>query len=240
MDKEILIELGFTRAEAVVYLCLLETGPVKVGVIIEKANLQSSTIHNTLNSLTDKGYVNYILKGKIKIYQATDPKIILKTFKEKQKKFEEILPTLEAKNIEAQQKTKAEIYEGMKGIMAMLDEFIENSKKGDYFYFFSVDVKGMNKEIQKFFERFDTRRKDKGLQVRGLARKELMPYYSKRKIPKVRYLDFPIPSNTSMCNNKIALITWGDKPSGILINSPQLYESQVSFFKELWKKAAKH
>lgn len=239
MDVDALMDLGFTRAEAIVYLCLLELGAVKVGILIEKTGLQSSTIHNTLNSLIDKGIVNYILMGKIKIYQAIEPKIVLKNFKEKEQRFEQLIPELEEKRKLAKQKTKAELYDGMKGVMTMLDDFIENTKPGDYFYFFSVDVRGMNKDIQKFFERFDITRKAKGLIVRGLARKELKEYYDKREVPKMRYLDFPIPTNVSMCNNKIVLITWGDKPTGVLIESPQLYESQVSFFKELWKTAKK-
>ena len=80
MEEEILQSLGFTYAEAKVYLLLLELGSVKVGRIIEKSGLQSSTIHNTLNSLTDKGYITHVLKGKIKIYQAVDPKNVLKEF----------------------------------------------------------------------------------------------------------------------------------------------------------------
>jgi sugar-specific transcriptional regulator TrmB len=237
MDINILMDLGFTRAEAIVYLKLLHLGAVKVGVLIEKTGLQSSTIHNTLNSLVDKGFVNYILRGKIKIYQAIEPKIVLKNFKEKEQRFEQLIPELEEKRRLATQKTKAELYDGVRGVMTMLDNFIENTESGDYFYFFSVDVGGINKEIQKFFERFDAKRKARGLKVRGLARKKLKPYYDKRKVPKMRYLDFPIPTNISMCNNKIVLITWGDKPSGVLIESPQLYESQVSFFNELWKTA---
>lgn len=238
MELEILQNLGFTQAEAKTYTTLLELGSTKVGRIIERSGLQSSTIHNVLNSLTEKGFVTYILKGKIKIYQAINPKIILKQYKDKEKKFEEIIPELESMQKLAEIEQVAEMYEGLQGLNVMLDEFIEDAKPKDYFYFFSIDVPGMNKDIQKFFERFDVKRQDKKLIVRGIARKELKQYYKKRKLIKVKYVDFPIPSNLSICNDKIGLISWGEKPVGILIKSKQLAESQKIFFESIWNIAS--
>jgi len=239
MELEILQDLGFTQAEAKVYLTLLKLGAVKVGSIIEKSGLQSSTIHNTLHSLIDKGYVNYVLKGKIKIYQVTDPKLILKVYREREKRFSEIIPKLKIQQKFAAEKQQVEMYEGMKGIINMLNEFIEDTKPGDHFCFFSVDVPGINEEIQKFFERYDTKRKAKRLVVRGLAREKLRPYYKNRKLLKVRYVSHPIPANFSFCNDKMVLINWGERPTGIMIKSKQVIESQKMFFDELWKRGKK-
>jgi len=237
METTILQEMGFTQGEARIYSTLLRLGPVKVGSIIEKSSLQSSTVHNTLHSLIDKGFVSYILKGKIKTYQAVDPKVVLRNFKEKEQKFEAIVPQLQKLYKITREKQEAEIYEGIKGMINMLTELIEDTKPNDNFYFFAVDVEGSNKEIQKFFERYDLKRKQKQLITRGLARKELKPLFEKRKYLKTRYLDFPIPSNIAICNNKLALMTWGEKPSGILVKSKQLTESQIRFFEELWHRA---
>ncbi len=237
MEETILQELGFTRAEAKVYLTLLKLGPVKVGQIIEKSGLQSSTIHNTLHSLIDKGFVRYVLRGKIKIYQSVEPNLILQEFKEKEQKFEEIVPKLESMQQLTKEKPQAEIYEGTSGIITMLNELIEDSKPNDDYYFFAVDVSGLNKEIQQFFERYDQKREDKKLIVRGLARKELKSLFAKRKYLKTKYVDFPIPSNISICNDKMVLITWGEKPVGMLVKSKQLIQSQINFFNELWETA---
>ena len=216
MEEEILQNLGFTYAEARVYLLLLDLGSVKVGKIIEKSGLQSSTIHNTLNSLTDKGYITHILKGKIKVYQAVNPKNILKEFKEKEHKFENILPSLNQKHKLGEEKPQAEIFEGTNGIIALLNELIEDSDAKDEYLFFAVD-QSENEEVQKFFEKYDLKRKEKKLIIRGLARKQLKPLFERRKILRMKYTEYPIPSNISICNNKIALISWGEKPTGILI-----------------------
>lgn len=239
MEQETLQELGFTRAEAKVYIVLLKLGSVKVGQIIEKTGLQSSTTHNTIHSLIEKGYINYVLKGKIKLYQTVEPKIILERYQEKVKKLQEDLPKLKAIQNITKEKQSAEIYEGVKGIITLLNELIEDSKPNDEYYFFAIDVSGMNKEIQDFFERYDAKRKASKLSIRGLARKELRPLFQKRKFLNVKYLDFPIPSNISICNDKMILISWGERPNGIMIKSKQIIESEKEFFKELWKKASK-
>lgn len=237
METEVLQELGFTYAEAKVYLLLLELGQVKVGKIIEKSGLQSSTVHNTLNSLIDKGKVTYILIGKIKVYQSVNPKDILKEFKDKEIKFEEILSSLEQKQKLNQEKPQAEIFEGIKGIINLLNELIEDAKTKENYYFFAIDETGLNKEIQEFFERYDAKRKQKSLIVKGIARSELRPLFNKRKFLKMRYISHQIPTNISICNNKMAIITWGEKPTGILIKSKQICKSQIEFFEELWKTA---
>ena len=237
MEEEILQSLGFTYAESKVYLILLELDSVKVGRIIERSGLQSSTIHNTLNSLTGKGYITHVLKGKIKVYQAVDPKNILKEFKDKEAKFESILPSLEQKHKFGEEKPQAEIFESIKGMMNMLNELIEDAKPKDNYYFFAMDESGLNVEIQKFFEKYDAKRKNKGLIVRGIARKELKFLFEKRKVLKMRYVDYQIPSNISICNNKMAMTSWGEKPTGILIMSEQICRSQIGFFESLWKTA---
>lgn len=233
--EEILQDLGLTKSEAKIYLFLLQQEAVKVGAIIKKTGLQSSTTHNTLQALIEKGIVTYILKGKIKVYQAVDPKQVLEIYKAKEKRFEEILPTLKKiKNISEEEQT-AEIYDGTKGVMSMLNELIEKTKPRDIYYFYAVDVSGANKEIQRFFERYDAKRKEKKLIVKGIARKELKPLFEKRKYLQMRYVDFPIPTNKSICNDQMALIDWGEKPKGVLIHSKQIVESEKKFFNELWK-----
>ena len=93
----------------------------------------------------------------------------------------------------------------------------------------------MNIEIQKFFEKYDAKRTSKGLIVRGIAKTELKPLFENRKVLNMKYANHNIPSNISICDNKMALISWGEKPTGILIKSEQLCKNQIEFFESLWK-----
>lgn len=234
MELDILQKVGFTSAEAKTYLALLRLGSVKVGKVIEKSGLQSSTIHNTLHSLQEKGFVKHIFKGKIKIYSAVNPAYILKELQEKKQELENVLPQLQLS--QKSEKEEAEIFTGTKGLMTLLFELIEGTKPKDRYYFFAMDVSKENKEIQRFFARYDAKRKEKKLIVQGIARKELKSLFENRKYLHMKYTPFPVPSNIMICNNKLALINWGEKPTGILITSTQLVEAQKKFFKELWNR----
>ena len=93
----------------------------------------------------------------------------------------------------------------------------------------------MNEEIQEFFTRYDAKRKEKGLVIRGLAPHRLAAFFSGRSSLGMRYTHDAIPANTMLCDGKIAFVTWGEKPSGILICSEQLAEKHSVFFDALWK-----
>lgn len=236
MDNKILEEIGLSKGEISVYLSLLKLGETKVGNIIEKSGMASSAVHNSVNTLIEKGLVSYIKKGKIKFYQAVPPKQILGFIGDKKKEFLKLLPELEKQQSLAKEKQDAEIFEGTKGIISMLNILIEDTKKGDEYLFFPLDVKEMNEEIQEFFQMYDAKRKAKGLIIKGLAPKNMKKLFVKRKTLRMRYVDFPIPSNISVCKNRIAFFSWGEKPVGYLIKSRQIAEMYKEFFNKIWKK----
>lgn len=235
MDTAILEDLGLSKGEIKVYLTLMGLGTSKVGSIIEKSRMASSAVHNSINALIEKGLISYIKKGKIKFYQAVPPKQLINFIEEKKKKILNILPELELKQRLAQEKQEAEIFEGTKGIITMLTQLIADTRKGDEYIFFSINVKEHNEEIQKFLLNYDLKRKEKGLKVRGVAPKEMKKLFEKRKILKMKYPKFPVPSNISVCKEKIALFSWGEKPVGYLIQSEQIAEMYKNFFESIWK-----
>ncbi len=237
MDETILEELGLTKGEVKIYLTVLELGQTKVGQIIEKSKMASSAVHNLVNTLIEKGLISYIKKGKIKYYQSIPPKQLIDLIEEKKSKILKILPELEQKQKKSTEKQEAEIFEGTKGIMSMLNILTGDSKKGDEYLFFAVNVKDQNKEIQKFFEMYDAKRQSKGLKSKGLAPKELKTLFKKRKILKIKYTSFPIPSNISLFKNKVAIFSWEEKPVGYFIKSKQIYEMYKNLFYSIWNKA---
>lgn len=238
-ETDILEELGLSKGEIKVYLTLLELGSSKVGVIIEKSKMASSAVHNSLNSLKEKGLISYVKKGEIKHYQAVPPKQIVDFIEDKKKQLLEILPALELKQKLSQERQEAEIFEGTKGIMAMLNALIEDGRKGDEYRFFATFLEEKNEEIQKFFRKFDLKRAEKGLIVKGIAPLKIKSLFVGRKVLKIKFVNFPIPSDISIFKNKVALIAWGDKPVGYLIRSPQIYSMFKNFFESIWESIKK-
>lgn len=88
--------------------------------------------------------------------------------------------------------------------------------------------------LLKFFSSrnpfINNKRKDKGLIIKGIANSSIRNLFEKRKYLKMRYTPLPVPANTGICNNKMVLISWGKKPTGVLIKSKDIIEKQRKFF----------
>jgi len=243
MDITILEDLGLTRAEIKIYLALLEIGTSTAGPLIRRTNLQNSVVHATLPKLIERGFVSYIKKGGVKEYSATDPENILKFIEEKKKRFENLLPEL----LSSQQpkiKQEAEIYQGFNGLKVMLNELIKEAKKGDKFLFFIFDTQNPEKyeKVYEFYRKdFHEQRKEKGLMEQGLSPELYREQVSKARWTKgkVKFVNFPIPTNISICNDKIAFTPWDDGEVCFLIKSKQLSDSFKAYFNVIWKLAKK-
>jgi sugar-specific transcriptional regulator TrmB len=236
MDTKALEDIGLTQGEIKIYLALLELGPSSAGSIIDKAGIQNSVFHFCVNSLIEKGLVSYVKKTKFRVYTAANPDNFLVYMKDKEKQIEKMLPELKEKQTLAKEKQEVEIFEGIKGIMTLLNILIEDAKKGEEFLFFSAEAETQEKseEIQKFYEIYDAKRKEKGLIIKGIANIQLKPFFKRRKYLKMKYTKLPVPANTGICKDKMVLISWGEKPTGVLINSRNIIEKQKKFFNAFW------
>lgn len=116
MDTSVLEDLGLTHAEIKVYLTMLELGSSSAGPILERSGLQNSVVHRSLNTLIDKGVINFILEGRRKVYQATDPEYFFRFIDDKKERFKSILPDLKRKQSMARKVEAATIYKGVRGV----------------------------------------------------------------------------------------------------------------------------
>jgi HTH-type transcriptional regulator, sugar sensing transcriptional regulator len=240
MDTSILEDIGLTNAEIKVYIALLELGTTTAGPILDKTGLQNSVVHMTLHKLLEKGFATYILKGKTRHYQASDPKNILNFIEQKKKKFETLLPELLIRQ-KTQEKQEAEIYEGIKGFKNAHYEMIEEAKKGDEYLFFSFSQmeSEYTEQALAFFKDFERERKLRGIAIKGICPRELRNKLLDRDMSTMLFVDFPIPTNISICNDKVIFMPWEDKPITILVHSRQLAESFKNFFYSIWNKYKK-
>jgi HTH-type transcriptional regulator, sugar sensing transcriptional regulator len=239
MEISILEELGLSNAEAKIYLALLELGESKTGKLIDRTKLQSSTVYHILGALLEKGLISYILKGKIKYYQAESPDTLLSFLEDKKQKLNKIIPQLKEKERLSKHKQTAKVYEGVKGLQAAYNDILTTMKKGEEYYFFQFPVKKLNnKELILFFRNYHLKRSAKGIKVRGLASPKL------RKITKevwdmphtkVRFIEEPAPTVVVIYKNKVLTLDWKDRPVAFVMESEEIASSYKKFFLEKWK-----
>jgi HTH-type transcriptional regulator, sugar sensing transcriptional regulator len=240
MDSNILEELGLSNAEAKVYLALLKMGQSKSGDIITSTDLQSSTVYHTLSALMSKGLANYILKGKIKYFQAESPETFLVFLEEKKKRFNAILPTLKKSESFAKQKQAAKVYEGINGLKIAYNDILSSLSAGEEYYFFQITKNELIKdEMFKFFRIFQMKRAEAGIKVKALALKSTeevtKQVFQNLKHTKLKFVNEFLPGGIIIYRNKVIILDWIETPTAIVISSNAIAGSYKKFFDEKWK-----
>ncbi|MDP2925457.1 MAG: helix-turn-helix domain-containing protein [Nanoarchaeota archaeon] len=239
MDTSVLENIGLSRIEIKVFIAVLELGESKAGKIIEKSGLQSSSVYDAINKLISKGLLSYIKKSQVKYYKAPDPEVILDYIELKKGEYIKILPELKAR----QKKTEnegVEFFKSFKGIKTIMSELIKDAKKGDIYRTFSVenpeDYKLARENVFRYTKQLF---REKKIIVKGIFHKQNRYSPTKSSITQKRYISFPLPPNTMVLNDKVAIISWKEEPTGILIKSKDIADKYISFFDAMWKIAKK-
>jgi HTH-type transcriptional regulator, sugar sensing transcriptional regulator len=233
MIEETLQELGLNKRESICYTKLLELGSSKVGKIVKKTEIPSSKIYEILDRLINKGLVSYVIIGKIKHYQASDPKILLNYIDEKKKKVEEILPQLLLKQ-KFSTKQSVELFEGQKALFSLFTNLIKDAKAKEEYLVFSINEENKNDNVNLFFKNLAVRRKEKKLDVKLLKN---IKYYKKEKHTKLKlkYTEFNLPQGITIFRNFVIILSWAETPIAIKIESETISNQLREFFLGLWK-----
>jgi|SRR3989344_3859482 len=235
MIEETLQELGLNKRESICYTALLELGSSTVGAICKKTSIPSSKIYEILNKLIRKGLVSYVIRGKVKHYQASNPTVLLNYIEERKKKIERILPELLSKQKLAK-KQSVEIFEGQKALFSLFLDLIQDAKPKELYLIFSINEENKDEKSNLFFRSLTLKRKDKGLDTRLLKN---IKYYKKEKHTKLKlkYTKFNLPQGITIFRTYVIILSWIDFPIAIKIES-EIFSSQLKdFFLELWNVA---
>ena len=231
-------EFGLSNRESICYLALLELGSSSVGIICNKTQIPSSKIYEILDNLITKGLASYVIIGKIKHYQASNPKIFLNLIEEKKNDFEKILPQLLLKQ-KFTSKQSVEMFNGQKALFSLFTGLIADSHAKEEYLIFSIDEENKNDQINLFFRNLTIRRKEKKLDVKILKN---IKYYNKETHTKLklRHTKFNLPQGITIFRDVVVLVSWDDSlstPMAIKITSNTFASQLKKFFEELWNDA---
>ena len=238
MEEKVLLRVGFSKNEARVYVALLELGSSTVGQIAQKSRVYRTNVYDSLTSLSNKGLVNHIYKGKNRYFEAENPTKIETLLDEKKKTFQQILPKLLTMQNMAKSKERAHIYEGMQGIRLILEDELRDKKS---IYAFGLPKDTADK-MKNFIGSYHKRRiKLKIIQnhIYDENAKERIKYLNSLGYTKAKYMpkEENSPATTTIYGNKVAFFIWTDSPFSVLIESERMAEAYIRYFKILWKLA---
>ncbi len=251
MALEILQELGLTKSEISTYLALLELGQSTTGPIVDKAKISSSKIYEILDKLIQKGLVSYILKGKVKYFEATNPERILDLLKEKEKELEKqrneikkLLPELTRKKDLSKYKENAGIYKGMKGLEITFYESLNNMKNETIYI---IGIPSRSEKVNRFFVKWNKYRAELGIKEKALfnekARGELQTLPENTTLTEIKYMPEGIvtPAAINILGNRTLIFPaeTKDEPLLIMIESKEIADSFKAQFELLWNMQSK-
>lgn len=230
-------DIGLTGAEIKVFLTLLELGSSTAGKVVEKSSLQNAVVHRAFHSLIEKGLITYIIEGKIRHYQAIEPKLLLNFLDEKKARLEKILPELEIKRKLAKEKPSATIFQGIRGIKELLNLMLDTNSK-EYFAY-GGPQKAHELLGDFFWEAFHKKRIEKKIKAKLIFHSSLQWWAKKlNKFPltvvRTTPKDFEELTETIICGKRVAIIIYLDQPFGFLIEEPLAANSYKKFFKLIW------
>ncbi len=242
MNTRILKEIGLTDSEIKVYLALLELGSSKKGPIVKKSKITSSKVYEVVDKLIEKGLASYVIKDKVKYFNAAPPSRIKDYLKQKKAKlkeqeaeFEKILPSLNLKQKLVSKKTDAEVYRGWKGMQTVYNDLLETLKKGEQYFIFGAS-KGMDeKKVKSFYRRFNQKAVKKKLKANIIFNENARNNIPNvEKTGKARYLDHTTPSEILIYKNKTAIVLLEKEPLIILIRGKSIAKSFKAYFDIMW------
>ncbi|MFH1848639.1 MAG: helix-turn-helix domain-containing protein [archaeon] len=241
MDTSILEDLGLTQAEIKTYIALLELGTSSAGRILEKSRLQNSVVHRALNSLIEKGLISYILEGRRKIYQATNPDNFMDFIDDKKRRFKEILPELRNIRLFSEKETRAELLRGKRGINELYVSLLDSG--GEEYNTFGGGSRVTHEVMSdSWWRNLHAKRIDRGIPSRQVFDETLRPFgkrLNRLRLTQIRFLprEFEQLQETITIGDCVGIAIFTENPYGVLIRDRTVAEGYRKQFEILWETA---
>jgi len=230
-----LIDYGLRPKQAKVYLATLQVGSGPILKIAQQAGLARSTTEIVLNTLLDKGLVSSFKKKRVRYFSADDPHTIIGSLKEKTTIMERALPKFMAVYGSSKSRPTVRFYEGKPGMKIILEEILNEAKSLLSF----ASVEDLFATLENYPD-FVKKRVELKIPVRVILRDS--PKARERKVLGPQHLREVrlIPEHYDyhglfyIWNDKIAMFSFGEDLSAILIESQELSQMQRASFNFMW------
>ncbi len=233
MKTELLENLGMTKSEIKVYLCLLELNSASATEIAERSTLYRKNTYDALNRLIKKGLVGFAkVENKI-IYTATDPHKLLEFIDIRRSEIESTLPELRKIYKSTPRYDEVTVYKGKEGLKTIFEDILKS--KANYDKFGSGEK--FKQYLNFYYPQYQKKKKGHGIKCRAIySENEREEDFVREFVGDVRFLskEFVNPTTTIVYGDKVTIIIWKENPLGILIRSREVAKSYKYYFESLW------
>ena len=239
MFEQNLSKLGFSPSEARVYMHLLKNGCNYTSRISSEIGINRTNIYEALDRLIAKGVVSFVIKNKVKWYEARSPDSILALIKEKEtelhttkKKLIDDIKVLNNSALPDKKSLEATIFTGKKGLRILFEEILETAKPISLIAS-ELQFKGF---FGHYFELWHKRRIEKNIRQRSIFPKAFRSKLKKRELLDYKFVDnvFTNPTTTIIYGNNCLFIQWSEKPIAVKIENKGITKSHLNYFNMVW------
>lgn len=242
---ELLLGLGLTRQQAIVYLALLELETVSVRKVAERTGINRGTTYEAIKALVAIGLASTRYNGKREYYSAETPEKIYDLIRDQRKETwrlmqssKKVIPELLAQSSKPNGRPPlVRYYEDDDGIVTILRDVLQTCVSLPTPGYYSYSSQPLRQYLYRKFPSFTQRRIDEGIAVKVIAigeGGEPAPS-SERKWLSVAESD-RFSSYTIIYGDKIALISVSSNytPYGVVIEDKSAATMQRLLFEQLW------
>lgn len=241
--NDVLENLGMSDKETRVYLAALEIGASPASEIALRANLNRVTAYDILEKLIRKGFISTYTQKKVKYFAATDPDIIREDYRQKYMNFKSALPDLRRLHGKTSH-PRVRYYEGLEGIKKIYTDTL--TAKTEILNYAD------SKSIREFWPEYDNeyvrRRVKKKIYLRGISPRdeygEKVVAENKKNHREIRLVPpgkFSFANEINVYDDKVSIISFGkNELLGMIIESPEIAETQRAIFMMAWSFAKKN
>ena len=237
MLSKVLENLGLNSKEAKVYLAALEIGSNPVSKIAGKAKINRVTAYDIIEKLAKKGLISSFTRAKVKYFTATEPDVLVTDFQRKLGELKEVLPELQRLTGETVH-PRVRYFEGLEGIRHIYEDTLTSKTE--------ILNYGDSEEIRKHWPTYDqdyvTKRAEKNIFLRGITldddygRKVVEGNTGyKREIRLISKDKFNFSNEICIYDDKVAIISFKDELIGMIIESPEIANTQRAIFGMIWE-----
>lgn len=237
----ILKQIGLSEKEAKVYLTLFKLGESNLNNIAAGAGIPRTTVYTPLNSLIQRGFVDFYKKKGRKYYVATAPEKILEIQEENLQGLQENLERFNDIGKSAQKKPDIRFFEGTAGIKLIFNEILAESRPIDAI----TSIEDMNKIANEQFGYFIEKRIQQRLKIRLLTNKWKDAINLKKtdaeSFRETKFVPKKYEFNTAnyIYGNKVAMLSLKQEPIvGLIIVDKEIANTQKMYFELIWNNLA--
>lgn len=241
---------GLRDKQAAIYLALLALGPSSVQKIARKAKVARPTTYLVLDWLIQRGLVTENKLGKRPIFIAASPDHLLRLVQreeqvlaERKDDLERLLPQLMALFQAGNKGLSVRYYSGIAGLQQMRHEMAMQCTPEDTWYNLAPSDELLTVFGPKDF--YCRARVAKGIQAQtifttqstDIKNKLLKSSREHRTIRRfIEPTKFPITAGLTIFGNRVAIGSFTDNPSGIIVESSPVAEMLRHVFNVMWEK----